>query len=634
MPFRRMSCWLQSCVPLACRCAACYVLLAALLRTARRQLVPACSLIRKVAEQVMDKSLFGKGGSSDPFVELKCGAEKAKSKVIKKTLSPDWKAEVLSIPMLETGDPESEVVLTVFDWDMVGKNDFMGRTSVTLGELLAAANAEEDEPDDSDIEDEADGGGGGDGGGSEHDQEQGSLLEAEVGGGGAGRRRKAVLLNEDGMEDDKPLGRLTYSVRWVHNAKIAEERRQQLADVQGELLFRVEVERLPQTADEAASQHGGVLKLLDAEGPQWAVSVPIVATLPPPVTSKVEIAVRYVTKSSTAMGGIAYIEHEGTLFFALGPRRPTQTLFATPKLLHDPLRFERDFDAKGDEHFFLRIVGAKILSVKGGVHAEQQQQLVISEGRRTSTIVIDGARAAPASAAALLPADANAAAPARLQGGGVEEDLRLKAARDASAKWVPFFGGESTCSRCGRVAREHLDGVVWPECVAEHGPPFVYLRRPRVDTLHSSALAPMQLRRHQMAWLSRPVLALHREGKAALQRTRRRERMSQKARQQARSTGPGGAKRMLEQRSARAEARSERNLGGWDASPAGVSHIPRPVRGSVPREQSGRSIDRSSGRVGGIGIGGGGRVVRVSTSLPELPEMALSRGFREAKQRG
>ena len=31
------------------------------------------------------------------------------------------------------------------------------------------------------------------------------------------------------------------------------------------------------------------------------------------------------------------------------------------------------------------------------------------------------------------------------------------------------------CSRCGRVARTHLDGAIWPECVADHGPPFAYL---------------------------------------------------------------------------------------------------------------------------------------------------------------
>ena len=97
------------------------------------------TVMRASGLQVMDKALFGKG-SSDPFVEVRCGDEKVKSSTKKKTLSPDWNGEELSVPMLESADSSSELVLTVFDWDRVGSNDFMGRTTVTLGELLQEAD--------------------------------------------------------------------------------------------------------------------------------------------------------------------------------------------------------------------------------------------------------------------------------------------------------------------------------------------------------------------------------------------------------------------------------------------------------------------------------------------------------------
>jgi hypothetical protein len=411
-----------------------------------------------------------------------------------------------------------------------------------------------------------------------------------------------MLMNEDGMEDEGvSWGQITYSIRWVHNAEIAAERRRQLADVQGEILIRAEAERLPQTAEEAANEHKLLLKLLDAEGPQWHVDVPIVCTLPPPVTTNVEVAVRYATKGSTALGGVGYLEKEGTLFFSLGPNRPMQTLYATPKLLHDQLRFERDFDAKGDEHFFVRLLAAKLLSVKGGALAKKPQ-LCISKGRRTSTIVIDdSAHSRLAVTKAEKPATQ-------------DEDLALKAARDASKSWVPFVGGESTCSRCGRVGRAHLDGVMWPECVAEHGPPFVYLRRPRVDSIHSSALAPLEVRRHQMAWLSRPVMALRREGKAARRRSRRLGRVAHEARQQARRSIESTS-RVPKSQKHRAVSNSQHRTDGWDNSPAGVDREVQHCTKATPnrRQHRGHHLTRMPNSVPRAFV-----PVTGATSLPEL----------------
>eukprot|EP01045_Picozoa_sp_COSAG04_P012061 COSAG04_NODE_797_length_10240_cov_3.294547_3_plen_661_part_00 len=524
------------------------------------------TVMRASGLQVMDKALFGKG-SSDPFVEVRCGDEKVKSSTKKKTLSPDWNGEELSVPMLESADSSSELVLTVFDWDRVGGNDFMGRTTVTLGELLQEAVAEGDLSDDSDLEAE---------------ESEGDKQPVVVPRDGGGRRRKVVLMSEDGMEDEESRGQLTFAVRWVHNKKLAEARLAALADVQGEVLIRVESERLPQTAAEAASQQGMLLDLLDKKGPTWPAEVAVMCSLPPPVTTCVEVVVRFATQSGTAVGGTAFLENEDTLFFALGPHRPTQTLTATTKLLHDPLRFDPTFDAKGDEHLYLRLVGAKVLAVRGGSGPAPHPPIAISEGRRTCTLVIE---------------DKPEGSRPKLG----EEDLGLKIARRAAVGWKPFGGGEFVCSLCGRCARDNLDGVLWPECIAEHGPPFEYFERPRVDPLHHSPLAALEVRRHQIAWLSRPVLALHKEEKAARRRSKQMLRVVEKARRQA--VG-GGERRRLEVASVRAEQRRRKKELAWDATPIGTRPAPREGRRNRGRSREG---------------------MRVATSLPNLPELRAGR---------
>ncbi|ESO89614.1 hypothetical protein LOTGIDRAFT_124931, partial [Lottia gigantea] len=71
-------------------------------------------------------------GYSDPYVKFRLGNEKYKSKFKSKTLSPMWK-EQFDLRMFD--DQTSQLEITVYDHDVTGKDDFMGRAMIDLGSL-------------------------------------------------------------------------------------------------------------------------------------------------------------------------------------------------------------------------------------------------------------------------------------------------------------------------------------------------------------------------------------------------------------------------------------------------------------------------------------------------------------------
>lgn len=77
--------------------------------------------------KAMDSSMFGKG-SSDPFVTLSVHGQKAKSKVQKKTLAPQWN-ETFD---LNVDDTSAVLHVQVYDYDLIGSNDFMGEACIPL----------------------------------------------------------------------------------------------------------------------------------------------------------------------------------------------------------------------------------------------------------------------------------------------------------------------------------------------------------------------------------------------------------------------------------------------------------------------------------------------------------------------
>ncbi|XP_030073806.1 rasGAP-activating-like protein 1 isoform X3 [Microcaecilia unicolor] len=100
-------------------------------------------------------------GTSDPFTRVFCNNQTLETSIIKKTRFPHWD-EVLEFDLDLEADEVSEssevsvVSVEVWDWDMVGKNDFLGRVEVSLDtiqkfpatkgwfRLLPFGNAEED----------------------------------------------------------------------------------------------------------------------------------------------------------------------------------------------------------------------------------------------------------------------------------------------------------------------------------------------------------------------------------------------------------------------------------------------------------------------------------------------------------
>jgi len=73
--------------------------------------------------------------TSDPYVILKLGNQKVKTKVINSCLNPIWNEE-LTLPLT---DPVGVLKLEVFDKDRFKADDEMGHAEVSLQPLLSAA---------------------------------------------------------------------------------------------------------------------------------------------------------------------------------------------------------------------------------------------------------------------------------------------------------------------------------------------------------------------------------------------------------------------------------------------------------------------------------------------------------------
>ncbi|NWV26502.1 RASL1 protein, partial [Origma solitaria] len=70
-------------------------------------------------------------GTSDPFARVSCCGHTLETAVIKKTRFPHWD-EVLEFELPEGELGEAVLSVEVWDWDIVGKNDFLGWVEVPL----------------------------------------------------------------------------------------------------------------------------------------------------------------------------------------------------------------------------------------------------------------------------------------------------------------------------------------------------------------------------------------------------------------------------------------------------------------------------------------------------------------------
>uniref|UniRef100_A0A3Q2CER4 RAS protein activator like 1 n=1 Tax=Cyprinodon variegatus TaxID=28743 RepID=A0A3Q2CER4_CYPVA len=86
-------------------------------------------------------------GTSDPFGRVIFNNHSAETSIIKKTRFPHW-GETLELELdAEELSEEGTVTVEVWDWDMVGKNDFLGKVTPLLEgwfRLLPLGNNEAD----------------------------------------------------------------------------------------------------------------------------------------------------------------------------------------------------------------------------------------------------------------------------------------------------------------------------------------------------------------------------------------------------------------------------------------------------------------------------------------------------------
>ncbi|XP_061459322.1 rasGAP-activating-like protein 1 isoform X5 [Rhineura floridana] len=76
-------------------------------------------------------------GTSDPFARVLWNGQVLETAIIKKTRFPRWD-ELLEFALEEGTSGETPLIVEVWDWDMVGKNDFLGRVEFSLDVLQKA----------------------------------------------------------------------------------------------------------------------------------------------------------------------------------------------------------------------------------------------------------------------------------------------------------------------------------------------------------------------------------------------------------------------------------------------------------------------------------------------------------------
>ncbi|CAM8914823.1 unnamed protein product [Rhodiola kirilowii] len=72
--------------------------------------------------------------SSDPYVVIKMAKQKFKTRVIRKTVNPEWNEDLT----LSVADPTIPLKLTVYDHDTFSKDDKMGEAEFSIVPFLEA----------------------------------------------------------------------------------------------------------------------------------------------------------------------------------------------------------------------------------------------------------------------------------------------------------------------------------------------------------------------------------------------------------------------------------------------------------------------------------------------------------------
>ncbi|KAA6387445.1 MAG: hypothetical protein EZS28_017028 [Streblomastix strix] len=75
-------------------------------------------------------------GTSDPYVVISYGGQKAKTKTIEKTLFPCWyETLTLDVDIPDDATIAAPLIVMIYDWDSVGSDDFIGRIEVPFSQM-------------------------------------------------------------------------------------------------------------------------------------------------------------------------------------------------------------------------------------------------------------------------------------------------------------------------------------------------------------------------------------------------------------------------------------------------------------------------------------------------------------------
>ena len=88
-----------------------------------------CFTVHVISARNLAKMDRGRRGKSDPYCVLRCGNDEHRTKVIRKTLSPEWKDARFQF---DGARSSGELTADLFDWDRGSKDEPMGRVTVPL----------------------------------------------------------------------------------------------------------------------------------------------------------------------------------------------------------------------------------------------------------------------------------------------------------------------------------------------------------------------------------------------------------------------------------------------------------------------------------------------------------------------
>ena len=288
-------------------------------------------------------------------------------------------------------------------------------------------------------------------------------------------RRRAARTDRNGVRSRRQaeLDRTLDAKRDARVAEIAES----LDSLGAEMAVLEEVE-----AGDAPTEALGL-----AEAMRSMAVIHFVVTQPQPMLHAVTGEVQVETKSGTGNAGEHFVACHARVPFSLSPSKPQVNLKVEVEIMHAKRR------QPGDDECFYVELSRVVCSANGQVDSTKKSATVV---------VLDSSSAAvtPADPVTLLRTRNTRTSAGISKHTGNGKQRKVRATTKLIDVWKPITATHSCCLRCGQTGTKHTNGVVWPQCLALHGPPATFATLPRVDML---MLTIADQRRHQASALIR-----------------------------------------------------------------------------------------------------------------------------------